>query len=180
MAARSRLRTVIPSTLAVAMLAVVISAALAPNTGAVPAQSSCQYGNCAQPQTISPYVYAAIGVVVVLAALLATLFLMRRRRGGGAARFAEAPPPPPPPPPEGEVYSEGMEGLPPVQPEYMEPPVEAVAGAEVLPPAGPPPGAGEADIDSLMDELDKISGEILKKGPAKKEPPTGGGSSENP
>ncbi|HEY6238719.1 MAG TPA: hypothetical protein VIZ68_06005, partial [Thermoplasmata archaeon] len=27
---------------------------------------------------------------------------------------------------------------------------------------------GEADIDSLMQELDKISGEILKKGPPQK------------
>ena len=40
--------------------------------------------------------------------------------------------------------------------------------------------AGEADIDSLMQELDKISGEILQRGtpPKKGEPPASGSGDE--
>jgi hypothetical protein len=47
-----------------------------------------------------------------------------------------------------------------------------MGGPEMAPevPVTPPPGATGSDIDSLMDELDKISTEILKKGTPKKEP----------
>ncbi|MCI4369397.1 MAG: hypothetical protein L3K09_07545 [Thermoplasmata archaeon] len=44
------------------------------------------------------------------------------------------------------------------------PPVPAPAVAAVAPAAL----GGEEDIDSLMAELDKISGDILKRGPPKK------------
>jgi hypothetical protein len=56
----------------------------------------------------------------------------------------------------------------------------AIAGAAA---GGAAAGAaGEeapGDIDSLMGELDRISGEILQRGPGKK-PPTGGADAEPP
>ncbi len=62
----------------------------------------------------------------------------------------------------------------------MEGPEDAVAaaGAGAAVGAGAGAAAAEAepaDIDSLMGELDRISGEILKRGPGKKGPPSAGG-----
>lgn len=94
---------------------------------------------------------------------------------GGAA--AEAPPvwQEPPPPVTGAPPSGAM----PPSPEYAEAPA-APTPAPAAQPAGPTPteageaegGAEEAepDIDSLMAELEKISGEILKKTPKKAQP----------
>jgi hypothetical protein len=49
------------------------------------------------------------------------------------------------------------------------PPSEAVAGVAA---GGAAAAATEPDIDSLMAELDKISGEILTRGTPPKKPPT--------
>ncbi len=92
------------------MLAIVIAAALSPNTGVVQAQTNSQY-NQSPSSPVSPYLYVGIGVAVALAALLVALLLMGRRRrrppapqawhGGpsapaGAVAGAVAAPPPAP------------------------------------------------------------------------------------
>ncbi len=164
------------------MLAVVIAAALSPNTGVVQAQTNAQY-NQSPSSTVSPYLYVGIGVAVALAALLVALLLMGRRRrrppsppppqlwqGGPSApasAAAVAPPPPSPPPASPPPPAAG--------PAYLETPEDVGQAAQAGPIVGAGVGAGaagagaeaEPDIDSLMAELDKISGEILKRAPKK-------------
>ena len=79
----------------------------------------------------------------------------------------EAPPPPPPVPPSTPEYLEGP------TPEEAPPAVvPAPEPAPLAPPAAKPaPEEAEPDIDSLMAELEKISGEILKQKPKKKNGP---------
>jgi hypothetical protein len=163
---------IVPIALGLAMLAVVIAAALAPNTGVVQAQTSTPYS---QPSStsISPFVYLGAAAIAIVLGLLLALFLIRRRRKPPAAG---APPPMPPwqeaPPPPGG-------GPPAAAPAYLETPEDVSHGAPAVPTtkvaaaaapgAAAPAAAGEAepDIDSLMAELDKISGEILKRAPKK-------------
>jgi hypothetical protein len=180
MAASSRASRIVPLGFGLGMLALVLGAALAPNTGAVPAQSSCQYGDCIAGTGI-PYWAVAVIAVLVVAALAAALILLRRRRGPPAAVApwqGEAPSgptpgaqgtPTPAPAPKGPTpdYLETPEDV--AQPPPAVPPgAAAAAGAGAA--AGAAAGAGakaaasdEPDIDSLMAELDKISGEILKR-----------------
>ncbi len=164
----------------VGLLAVVIAAALAPNTGAVPAQTSCPYGVCQSSQP-SSFLWTGILIgLIAIAAVLGAIVLYRRRRApppsgpvepwagaggaGAGAVAAAAPAPPPPSPPVGAPYVETPEDV-----GHPIPPVPA--------PAAPPAGEGaEPDIDSLMRELDKISGEILKRSTPKTPPE---GSSED-
>lgn len=171
----ARMRRVIPATLSGAMLLVILAAALAPNTGAISADSSCQYGNCTQSNPGIPiWLWGAIGGII-LAAVLAAVFLLyfRRRRGGASTA--------------GRIESEmgptagaaaGTEAA--EMPAYMETESDIGAAPAVLPPAGagaPAPAAGEEpNIDSLMDELDRISGEMQKKEsrPRGPNPPPGG------
>lgn len=171
---RSTVRKVIPSALGVAMLGVVVAAALTPNVGVIPAQAGCQYGNCGPPAPNYTYVYLGIAAVIV-AGIIAGVLLGRRRRRGPAEEFAGRRAPPRAPvaeyeePPAGAVGGEMEyfeEAPPPVEPEVP-------MGPEA---PGAPPGEGPttSDIDSLMDELDRISGEILKKGPPKRGPPPTG------
>jgi hypothetical protein len=161
------------------MLAVIIAAGLSPNTGAVPAQSNCQYNQCVGGTSIPWWVLGAI-VVAVVAALLIALLLMRRRRrppaapvrpyvapgagpAGGAPAAAPAPTGPAPPYLE---TAEDVGAAPPAVPAGG-PPAGAVGGAAAGAAAGK--AAEEPDIDSLMAELDKISSEILKR----PKPPSG-------
>jgi hypothetical protein len=189
MSSNTRTTRIVPIALGVAMVAIIVAAGLAPNTGAIPATSNCQYGSCPANTAFPWWAIAAI-VIVVVAALAAALVLLRRRRPPTAA----APPPsgstgptpgatgapPPPPPAAAPAYLETPEdvgrGLPSVAPKPSPTvPPTAVAAAGGAGAAGAAAGAeGEPDIDSLMAELDKISGEILKrpKSPADKKPPT--------
>lgn len=184
-------RRIVPAALGAAMLAVVIAAALAPNTGLAAAQSNCTYGQCPSSSNSVPiWEWATIGAVVVLAALVGLFMLMRRRRGppppGGGAVAAG------PVPPSGaagpsavpEPFSEAP--MPPT-PGSPAPYLETDEDVGTAPPTlGTPSSAGgaaagrsetEPDIDSLMAELDKISGEILKRTPKKSaEPPADEGS----
>jgi hypothetical protein len=175
-------RRIVPVSLGIAMLAVVVVAALVPNAGAVPAASNCPYGNCPPSTTSFPaWEIASIGAIIVLGLLVGLFVLMRRRRQ---------------PPPEGMAAEGGAGGAPPSGAMHSGPspsyPEEGTASAYVETPedvASPPPdlaapvvgatgaaaGAGaaaesEPDIDSLMAELDKISGEILKRTPKKGSP----------
>ena len=177
-------RRVVPLTLGAAMLAVVVAAALSPNLGAVPAQTNTQYTSQTS-QGLSTWVIAAIaGVVIVAALALVLLLFMRRRRpppaaapvqpweGGGAAPGGAppAPPAPPPPPPAPPValpaYLETPEDVGQAPPPVPPRPVVG-AGAAGAAAAGAAAEEAEPDIDSLMAELDKISGEILKRAPKK-------------
>lgn len=162
------------------MLAVVLTAGLFPNAGTVQAQSSCPYGGCATSSSVPVWEYVSILVIVAVAAILALLFIMRRRRPPRAAPAvaagAAAAPPAEGAPPWGEQTTPAG-----TTPSYLEtpedvghapPPVEAPAAPPAAPAAGAAAGGaagaeGTSDIDSLMAELDRISGEILKKSPKK-------------
>jgi hypothetical protein len=179
-----RTKGIAPVVLGVAMLAIVIAAAFTPNFGTVSAQSSTPYNQPASsPSGLSTYAWLGIAAVIIIAALLLALFLMSRRRGRptppAGARGAE--------PWEGGAPSTGpgsspAGGPPGPSPAYLETPEDVGSAPPPVsaPAAGAAAGAGagapkeeEADIDSLMAELDKISGEILKRAPKKgSEPPT--------
>jgi hypothetical protein len=170
----SRLRSrIVPVVLGLAMLAVVVAAGLSPNTGVVQAQTNQPYPPTPSSSSISPYVYLGIAALVIVAGLLLALFLLRRRRPPAAG----APPPmqtwqggaPPPtgggPPAAAPAYLETPEDI-----GHAPPPGPAAKAAEVAAPAAAAPaaaGEAEPDIDSLMAELDNISGEILKRAPKK-------------
>ena len=151
-------------------LLLIVVAAVAPSTGAVPSQTSCPYGNCVSVSPDYTWYYVGIGVVLALVAAVALILLMRRRRSPppgpdqSESPYGEAPggamaPEGPEPPSAGAAYLE--------TPEDVGAPAPAVAPAAA---AGASAGAteGEADIDSQMQELDRISGEILKRGTPKK------------
>jgi hypothetical protein len=152
------------------MLVVVLAAGLFPNAGTVSAQTSCPYGGCVSSSAIPTWEIVSILVVIAAAAIAAALILMRRRR----------------PPPQAPVQA--WQGAPPSgagpaapaapTPPYIETPEDVGHAPPAVPPmkpaaaagaaaAAPAAAEGEPDIDSLMAELDKISGEILRKAPKK-------------
>ncbi len=164
----------IPLGLGAAMLATVVAAALSPNLGSIPAQATAQYGTPAGTST--PFPWWIIGVIIAIVAALIVAYLLVGRRRRPPARSAPPPqmagPPtgaaigaPPPPPGPASAYIETPEDVGAAMPAVAG--VAAGAGG-----AGAAAGAAEPepDIDALMAELDKISGEILKK------PPKGGGA----
>lgn len=169
----SRRRQIVPLALGAGMMAIVIAAALAPLAAPVPAQSECPYGVCPnQSSGIPLWAIGAIIALVLAAALILGLFYFRRRRRpgppAGAAPEAAAGP-----------YGPGAPAA--AAPAYLETPEDVGAPPPAVPaepPATPPEEGTEADIDSLMRELDKISNEILKKSEpgktegAKRPPPT--------
>jgi hypothetical protein len=179
-------RRIVPLALGAAMLAVVVAAAFAPNAGVAAAASNCTYGQCPSSSNSVPiWELATIGAVVVLVALVGLFLLMRRRRSPppeGAAMAASGPVPPA----GASQSSAGMGEF----PETPEPPMGAASPSYVETPEDigtPPPTLGgpaaggaaaagkaeaEPDIDSLMAELDKISGEILKRTPKKSTEPS--------
>ncbi|MGA8303118.1 MAG: hypothetical protein WB873_05410, partial [Thermoplasmata archaeon] len=79
MSLNARLSRIVPVGLGLAMLAVIVAAGLSPGTGAVPAQSNCQYNQCVAGTGLPWWVFAAIAIIIV-AALAAALVLLRRRR----------------------------------------------------------------------------------------------------
>jgi len=160
------------------MLAVVLAAGLFPNAGTVQAQSSCPYGGCSTSTVLPTWELVSILVLVAAAIIAAALLLMRRRRPPAPATSVkpwEEPPPGaaagPPAGPGGAPppYIEGPEDVGHAPP-TVGPAAAVGGGAAAGAGAGATAGAvaeGEPDIDSLMAELDKISGEILKKPPKK-------------
>lgn len=169
-----RASRIVPLALGLAMLSVVIAAGLAPNTGVVQAQTNSPY-NQSSSSGLSPYEYLAIAAVIIIAGLLLALFLLSRRRRPPPTNgppvihpWQEGGTPPPgggspPPPGTAPAYLETPEDM-----AHAPPPVAVTAGAAAAAGATVPAAAeGEPDIDSLMAELDKISGEILKRAPKK-------------
>jgi LPXTG-motif cell wall-anchored protein len=165
-------------------VAAVVLIALLPNTGLLVAQSAAQYGQSA-PAAGAGTPWLVVLAVLALIAIALAILLFRRRS-----------PRPPPEPVESASVSPGTGGGPsgpaaaedtfgapdaaiasaavavPAGAAYLEGPDDVGASLPAAVPVTVPPAAGgaegEADIDSLMKELDKISGEILKKGPADK------------
>jgi len=173
-------RRIVPLGLGLAMLAVVIAAALVPNAGTVAAAPTTDYGQSpSSSPSIPAWEYASIGAIVVLGLLVGLFVVMRRRRrpppeswqgpsgpSSGAppsGAMTSAPSPPPPEEPAAASYVEMPEDVGSPPPALGTPPASAAAGA---------PSEAEPDIDSLMAELDKISGEILKRTPKKGAPPS--------
>jgi hypothetical protein len=174
------------------MLVVVLAAALTPNFGSVAAQSSCPYGNCTSGSgSAFPWTWLFVGLAIIIAAIILALLLISRRRRnppastqpwvpGGAGSTGGAPGGPggAGSPPSTGTSGVGAAGG--TSPAYVEtasdvgtvPATAAVAGAGAAggAAAGYAEGsaAGGGDIDSLMAELEKISGEILKKGQSPK------------
>jgi len=179
---------IVPGALGLALAVVAIAASLGSGSGAAAgaANAACSYGVCPSGSGISPTTLDLLLAGLVVVALVLGLLIYRDRRSRG---------PPPSQPAQPWVDSGGASGGPggPAGPE-----AEAAAGGGVAagavtsytetpedvsvpPPEVPGAAAGapaaaegqEGDIDSLMAELDRISGEILKRGqtPKKGAPP---------
>jgi hypothetical protein len=171
------IRRVLPAAVVAALLAVIVATSLAPVTGALPAQSTCQYGNCSSPSNSTPlWAWAAVGgFIILIAALIALLLIRNRRRGGGASGASAVPPDAGVAATEAPVALGGAAVAAAAVPAYVETEDDVGAPPTVMPSPTPgvevpepPPGSEEPNIDSLMDELDRISGEILKKDPKAK------------
>ncbi len=171
MSAESAKRRWIPAALGGAMLVLIGLSAFSPVAAPAPPAATCDYGVC--PTTGLPtYLWAiGLGILLLIIAAIVAFLLLRRRRGGGVTPVSGgAPPGALGPSEEGEAAAMppggGMEPEAGAPAEYIESP-EDVGAAPAVPPAAPIPPGSESDIDSLMQELDKISAEILKKGPPK-------------
>jgi hypothetical protein len=89
--ARSEGRRLVPIVLGLAMVATVVAAGLAPNTGVVLAQSGCAYGKCPAPAAFPVWAVTTSVAVVIVALLLALLLLRRRRKKPGTPTETPAP-----------------------------------------------------------------------------------------
>ena len=167
---------VIPAVVGTLLLGVIVLAGLLPNTGTVQAQSSCPYGGCTTSAAIPAWEIASILALLAAVVVAAALVVLRRRHtpragppaaAGALQPWQEGPPAgaaaaPSAAPVAAAPYLEGPEDVghtPPTLP----PPSAGATG----PAAAPAAAEGGGDIDSLMAELDRISGEILKKSPKK-------------
>jgi hypothetical protein len=191
-------RRLVPSLLGAAMLAVVVLAALTPNIGVGAAQINAQYTSTTSTGTLLEYALIGVLVAAIVGALVALLVFRRRKnRGqggaGGVPAWQQQPPGGPgsgptmdntggagrmAPAGAAAVGGAGMgtaaagydERAPPDSgPEWAEPAAPATMGAAAA--TAPPMDESEPDIDRLMQELDQISDDILKKTPPKKGAP---------
>lgn len=171
--------------LAAGMLAVVAFATLGPAIGVVVASSSCSYGTCSSAEP-GPLTWALGIIVAAIILLVAAAIILQRRRsrppsGGVTPDVGPSPPGGATAGPESPATGEAAP--------YMEGPEDVGSMGGSVPVAGAAAGGAAAgaaagaeapgDIDSLMGELDRISGEILKRGPGKK-PPTDGADEAPP
>jgi LPXTG-motif cell wall-anchored protein len=177
-----------PLVVGVALLAAVMALSVLPNTGAVSAASNCQYGVCTNSGPSTSTWLIVLGVLLLIALALFVLIMRGRQKPQGSPQEWE---------PGSAASTDGSGGPSPEIPQgvaagtslgasaaYVESPDDvsapetaAVAGAGAAGAAGAASGE-EPDIDSLMAELDKISGEILTRGTTGKKPPSTGGSDE--
>jgi len=116
------------------------------------------------PEGLSPYDTAAVGAAAAAVP-----------EAGAPPMWHEGAPEPPPEGPSEEPapaapaeYVETPEPAVPAAPPVETTPPETPSVAAPAPAAAPPAEEAEPDIDSLMAELEKISGEILKQKPKKK------------
>jgi len=173
MAAHSRETRLIPAALVAAVLVTALAAAVLAGPGVAPeasAASNCPYGVCPQNNggLSLTTIEAIIGLLAVVAVVLGVLIWRDRRRSGGR------------PPPSEWAAGGGAAAPPPGSAAYTETPEDVSVPPPELPATAGAGGAAEGDIDSLMAELDRISGEILKQGPKGKKGPDGAPSDETP
>jgi hypothetical protein len=176
--------------LGILVIAGVVLLALLPNTGAIPASSTCSYGSCPSTAPATPISwYILLAVLIIVAVALGVLLLLRRRNpptaaasvepwsgptagaatGGATAGATDGATLPTDGGPAA-AYIESDSDVAQPHPEVA----DAAAGAAA---GGAAEGGG--DIDSLMQELDKISGEILQRGKPKTPPANSEGSSDD-
>ncbi|MCI4330537.1 MAG: hypothetical protein L3K19_01655 [Thermoplasmata archaeon] len=180
-----------PLAVGVALLVLIVGLAVLPNTGAVTAQSNCQYGVCTNSSPSSSSWLIVLGVLVLIAVALLVLILRGRSKPQASPQAWE-------PGPSGEAGPGSSAPSSQDVPEgaavgaalgvgagsaYVENPddvsaPDAIAAAPAAAASAGAAAGAEPDIDSLMAELDKISGEILSRGPATKKPPGSGGSDD--
>jgi hypothetical protein len=98
-------RTLLPPVFAAVLLSLVVGATLSPVSGAVPAQASCQYGDC----PIIPFqqnltFLLTVLFVILIAAVLGVLVAISRKlsRPPPEPTYYTEPEPSPSPPPEPE------------------------------------------------------------------------------
>ncbi|MFZ1023916.1 MAG: hypothetical protein WAN87_07260 [Thermoplasmata archaeon] len=173
----------LPILLGSTMLFVILAAALTPNFGSVAAQSNCPYGNCTSGSGSSfPWISVFVALAVILAAIiLALLVIYYRRRNppppqaagpagvGGAGGSGS-----PPPPSTGTIgIDEGVSS----SPSYAEAARYfgiTPAGTQAVQPDASSSWSGNpgypegrvnvgAELDSILAEIEQISGEILKR-----------------
>ena len=167
-------RRTVPAVLAAAMLATVIGAGLSPVSRAVPGDANCPYGNCpATGGTNGSLGWEILLVVLVLIAVALAVVLYRMRSRGAEPEGPMTPWAGGGPPggasgelePEAEAAAGAGAAAAVATPSYVETPEDVAAPPPEIATdaAAAAPAAGEGDIDSLMKELDKISGEILKR-----------------
>ncbi len=150
-------RIVAPAVLGLAMLGVIVAAVVAPASGAVQATSSCQYGDCQTSTAPFPWIYVIVPVVAILVIAGAVLYL-RMRGGGGSAGGGSGTGGGAPEPSALDDRAASTDGTKEAPPEAG--PTEPYDESAPEPPSGGAPAAPAPsdDIDSLMDELDKLSG----------------------
>jgi len=170
-------KRIVPLGLGLAMLAVIVAAGLSPGVVATSESAGCAYNQCPAGTSVPWWAIGAIVALVLVGLIAAVLLLRRRRPGGPGPTAAEAGAVAQPPSGATGLPPSGATGQPPSgaavpPPPYLETPEDVATPPPPLPapppapPAAPPAGAeAEPDIDSLMAELDKISGEILKRAP---------------
>jgi hypothetical protein len=179
-------RRLAPLAIGVALFALVVGLAILPNTGAVPAQSSCQYGVCTNSTASNTTWYVVIGVLLLIFLALAILILRGRQRTSTSPQEWEPGPSASAGPngpsadiPDGATTGALAGAGAGVAAAYVESPEDVAVPAAGAAAAGGAAASGEEpDIDSLMAELDKISGEILTRGNSPKKPGGSGGSDD--
>jgi len=182
----------VPYLLGAALLGVTLFAAAGASGGTPPltASTACVYANCPTATNVSPIAVIGILGLLALVAIVLGVFVLRDRRRGprkppaawsdtSAAASAGGPSGPSGPgaseaeTPEvagAAVAGGAAAGAAAAAAAYTETPEDVAAP---LPEVPTPAAGGASDIDSLMAELDRISGEILKRGQTpKKEPPS--------
>ena len=181
MAVRSRAPESVSTTLLLAgVLVLVVLAGLSLNFGVAPAKADCTYGDCpsGSGNTVWYGLAALLAAIIVVAAVIV---LRRRSKPRAPPQEYAAPAAGLAAPAVAEEYPgtpESPPGAPAGGSEYLEGP-EDVSAPMPTGTSGAAPAA-EPDIDSLMQELDKISGEILTRGtpPKKGTPPPEGSDGE--
>jgi type IV secretory pathway TrbL component len=183
----------------VALVVLALGVGFASGSTVTPAQTGCSYGQCPQTFALSTIEIVLI-LLAIIAVALAVLWLRGRRRRAAAGAEPVTPWQAGPPPGEGGAAADelaagavgaGAAGAA-VAASYVEGPEDQSVPQPGMPTAPGAAGAAageEPDIDSLMQELDKISGEILQRNAPKKDAPAtqppaegegsdGGGASE--
>jgi hypothetical protein len=176
-------RNLVSAAFVTTLLFVIIAAALTPNLGTVAAQSSCPYGNCTSGSSSPfPWVSVFVAIAVILAAIiLAMIVIYFRRRNppppkavDGATVGGSGSDTSPPPPTTGTSGTEQSVNAGPTFAEAARYFGISPVGVEGDQAQGTPSWVGTpsyaenpvdvgAELDSILAEIEQISGEIIKR-----------------